>query len=78
MGLCIGGNAQPPHKNIAKVYDILFYETEWYRDTIKHHPNIRQAFGINTNIFYPKPQPPRRSLCSFRLSNGHNIVTSCI
>jgi hypothetical protein len=50
--LCIGGNAQPPPKSAADVYDILFYETEWYKDEIAFHPMTRQAFGINLNIYH--------------------------
>jgi len=51
-GLCIGGNAFPP-KNMLD-YDVLFYETEWYKPKIAGHPNIYRAFGINANIFKPK------------------------
>ena len=52
-GLCIGGNAKPPDYS-ALNYDVLFYETEWYRPTIEHHPNIIHAFGVNTKIFKPR------------------------
>ena len=48
-GLCIAGNAYPPEG--INNYDVLFYETKWYRDQIKHHPNIVHAFGVNTDIF---------------------------
>lgn len=50
-GLCIGGNAHPPKG--AENYDVLFYETNWYREQIKHHPNIVHAFGINSDIYKP-------------------------
>ena len=60
-GLCIGGNAVAPHSKINEVYDVLFYETEWYRPEIAHHKMIRHAFGINTNIYYTQagaaPEP---------------------
>lgn len=49
MGLCIAGNAIPPEG--ALNYDVLFYETKWYRPQIDFHPNIVQAFGVNTDIF---------------------------
>lgn len=39
----------------AEVYDLLFFETEWYRETISFHPLIRQAFGINSNIYHELP-----------------------
>jgi hypothetical protein len=52
-GLCIAGNAFPPTG--ANNYDVLFYETKWYRPQINFHKNIVQAFGINTDI-YNKPE----------------------
>lgn len=54
-GLCIGGNAHPPTG--ADNYDVLFYETKWYRDQIKLHPNIVHAFGINADL-YNDPELP--------------------
>jgi hypothetical protein len=30
-------------------YDVLYYETDWYKKIIKNHPNIYHAFGINKN-----------------------------
>jgi len=48
----------PPPDNVAEIYDILFYETEWYRPVIEHHPRKRRAFGINTNIYKRGPLPP--------------------
>ena len=56
--LCIGGNAVPPHENVSEVYDLLFFETEWYREQISFHPLIQQAFGINANIYHKLP--PKR------------------
>jgi len=48
-GLCIAGNAVSPYNEDS--YDVLFYETDWYKPTIKHHKNIVKAFGVNTDIF---------------------------
>ena len=48
-GLCIGGNAFEPENMFD--YDVLFYETEWYRPKIAKHPNIYHAFGVNGDIF---------------------------
>lgn len=56
VGLCIAGNAFPPTG--AANYDVLFYETKWYRPQIKFHPNIVQAFGINTDIYFPIGESP--------------------
>jgi len=49
-GLCIAGNVNPPAG--ALNYDVLFYETKWYRPQIDFHPNIIQAFGYNSDIFF--------------------------
>lgn len=50
-GLCIGGNINPPDEMFT--YDALFVETNWGLESVKNHPNVRVAFGVNTNIFYP-------------------------
>lgn len=48
-GLCIAGNVNPPSG--ALHYDVLFYETKWYRPQIDFHPNIVHAFGYNADIY---------------------------
>jgi len=53
--LCIAGNAIGPYG--ADAYDVLFYETKWYRQYIKFHKHIVHAFGINTDIFCPVDIP---------------------
>lgn len=52
-GLCIGGNAFPPIH--TDDYDVLFFETEWYRPQLTEHRNAVKAFGVNTQIYYPNP-----------------------
>lgn len=49
-GLCIAGNAIPPSS--TDQWDVLFFETKWYRPQINFHQNIVQAFGINSDIFF--------------------------
>ena len=39
----------PPHANVTEVYNLLFFETEWYRDTISFHPLIHQARSEREN-----------------------------
>jgi len=56
-GLCIAGNLISP-QNMG-TYDILFYETEFYKPQISSHKNITHAFGINTDIFKPNPDAPK-------------------
>lgn len=60
IGLCIGGTAQPPV--YASEYNVLFYETEWYRkniikDFIQTGGHAVHAFGVNTDIYFPKDTP---------------------
>jgi len=50
IGLCIAGNTFPPTG--ANNYDVLFYETKWYRPQIAFHKNIVHAFGVNTDLFF--------------------------
>lgn len=47
-GLCIGG-INPPIDMFE--YDVLFYETKWYREMIKFHPNIIHAFGVSRDVY---------------------------
>jgi hypothetical protein len=54
-GLCIAGNAIGPEG--AMEYDVLFYETKWYRDQINFHPNIVHAFGINSSVYFDLKMP---------------------
>ena len=56
-GLCIGGNAF--HPTTMHEYDVLFYETMWYRKQIAMHPNHIHAFGVNTDIYYPNQSAPK-------------------
>lgn len=55
IGICIAGNSFEPKG--ADKYDVLFYETKWYRSHINFHPNIYHAFGINSDLFN-KPNIP--------------------
>lgn len=48
-GLCIGGVSNPDG---MMNYDVLFYETKWFRDQIKFHPNIVHAFGVDTDTYF--------------------------
>lgn len=52
-GLCIGGMAHYEDTLTNPMnYDILFYETEFFKPMISKHPNIKRAFGVNTDIFH--------------------------
>lgn len=52
-GIVVSCSKKPKSKRSLFNYDIVYYQTYWYRKYLKHHPNIVQAFGINANDFYP-------------------------
>lgn len=52
--LCIAGVTEEP--NWSTVYDVVFYETEWFGKALKH-PNKIKAFGINTDIYREVSMP---------------------
>lgn len=47
-GLVIAGSHSPASQLQALRYDVVFYETPWYRQFILGHPFAVQAFGIDT------------------------------
>lgn len=51
IGLFISSIRQPTDHEM-KFYDILFYETDWYKNYAKlnNHPHTYHAFGIDTDI----------------------------
>lgn len=53
-GIAVSCSKAPKLKNDIWNYDIIWYEMEDYKKLIYDHPNIHQAFGINTNKFYPQ------------------------
>lgn len=56
IGLFISASITIPTDNQLKLYDILFYETQWYYNYAKlsRHNNCIHAFGVNTEIMTPK------------------------
>ncbi len=53
IGIFISSIKKPSDDEI-KFYDIMFYETEWYKiySDLKRHTNIYHAFGIDSSIMY--------------------------
>ncbi|MCB9227869.1 MAG: hypothetical protein H6578_11975 [Chitinophagales bacterium] len=47
--LLISGSKFPKDEAHLLSYDLLFYETEWYKRYIVKHPNIIHAFGIDSS-----------------------------
>lgn len=56
LGLFISSSNVIPNEKQLSIYNILFYETNWYYNYAKlnRHPNTHHAFGIDTNIMKPK------------------------
>ncbi len=52
-GLAIAGVSIPPNNNEISFYDVLWYETEWYKKIISNHPNVYHGFGINKRNLVP-------------------------
>lgn len=52
VGLMISGSITPDALDLRR-FDVLFYETEWYRPTIAKHPQVVHAFGIDTDVMKP-------------------------
>jgi len=52
-GLAIAGVSIPPKLSEMIYYDVLWYETEWYKKIISNHPVTIHGFGINKNSLKP-------------------------
>jgi len=50
--LLISGSL-PPDSEGLQFYDVLFYETTWYKKFISAHPRSVKAFGVNTDVMTP-------------------------
>ena len=56
VGLCFAGGAE--EHELGKSYDIIFTENNFINDKFKEQGyKAKVAFGINTDIFKPYPQP---------------------
>lgn len=53
-GLAISCSRLPINMDSIYSYDVLWYETNWYRQFIIEHPRAFHAFGIITEIFKNK------------------------
>ena len=53
--LLISGSKVPPSSEHALFYDLLYYETSWYKQCITFHSNIIHAFGIDRSKMIPLP-----------------------
>lgn len=55
-GLLIAGITPPINLNDPDQYDVLFYETEWFGESLNHRNQVH-AFGVNTDIYKPMETP---------------------
>ena len=61
--LAISGVAPPPPNDAMLFYDVLVYETDWYRREYlasAGHPTIVQAFGINMDLMKSDPAATKK------------------
>ncbi len=53
--LVLSGSLPPPEPSKRKCYSHVFYETSWYGQWQEQMPSSSRAFGVNTDIYHPKP-----------------------
>jgi glycosyltransferase involved in cell wall biosynthesis len=58
LGLFISSSNIIPNDHVLKIYDVLFYETNWYYKyaQLNRHQNSYHAFGIDNEIMKPNIQ----------------------
>jgi glycosyltransferase involved in cell wall biosynthesis len=52
-GLMISGVSDPPVLSEMEYYDVLYYETEWYKPKVSNHSKTIHAFGVDTRAMKP-------------------------
>jgi pyruvyltransferase len=59
VAICISSSNIIPDSDDLKLYDLMFYETEWYRkySNLDRHPNIFHAFGVDRGIMKENKSP---------------------
>ncbi|KFC24063.1 hypothetical protein [Chryseobacterium sp. FH1] len=53
-GIAVSCSVAPKYKSDIWKFDIIWYETDEYINKISSHPNKFQAFGVNTDKFFPQ------------------------
>lgn len=51
-GLIIAGSHRPPSVRQALRYDVVFYETPWYRQFVDDRLNAVEAFGVDGRVMF--------------------------
>jgi len=49
-GIVVSGVGTPPALRHQMFYDVIWHQTYWYKKQLEQHPNIKHAFGIDTDI----------------------------
>ena len=55
-GIMISGVGIPPSLKEMLFYDVLWFETYWYKKQIEKHPNCHHAFGIDASTMQADTQ----------------------
>jgi len=55
--IMVSGIAPPQPWWRTKFYDVIFYQTEWYRRFLPDDRLLVHAYGTNTSFLYPRNQP---------------------
>ena len=60
LGLMISGSKVRPINKELGFYDVIWYETNWYFDRVRRHPNAFHGFGIDRTIMIPDLQAEKK------------------
>lgn len=55
VSICVSSIAKPTQQHL-EYYDVIFYETEWYRfyAELDRHPQVLHAFGVDVDLMRPR------------------------
>jgi hypothetical protein len=57
LGLCFaGGPVEHPNRQL---FERIFVETEWYRTRFADNHRVTRAFGVDLDVFFPRPEMRR-------------------
>ena len=59
LGLMISGSKLAPSSKEQAFYDVIWYESNWYKNYAVKHSNAFHGFGIDTTYMKPKELPKR-------------------
>lgn len=77
-GLLISGVAPPPNPFVQLFYDVVYYETFWYKKQLEWHPMAIHAFGIDKSKMYPENVVKKYDLLSIGSFVAHKRLEKMI